>query len=102
MYKASSRNNIITENAPILSDGFGSITIKNIGDDAAVINDNIPLSAGSSFVWENHPNVIIDETIYVRFAGVEALQKVLVFKTYYKEDVNNNSNNQQDWKPNKR
>ena len=85
MFKATSKNNIITENTAILADGFGSITLKNIGVDAAVINDNIPLAAGSSFGWDNHPDVVIDENISVRFAGVDASKKVLVLKTYFKK-----------------
>ncbi|MFZ4726121.1 MAG: hypothetical protein ACOYMD_11820, partial [Paludibacter sp.] len=61
MYKVTSKNNVITTNDSIIADGYGSITLKNIGTDAAIINDNIPLAAGASFVWENMPNVVIDE-----------------------------------------
>ena len=85
MYKATTKNNVITENTTIITDGFSCITLKNIGADAAKINDNIPLAAGSSYVWDNHPNVTIDENTSVRFDGVEVSKKVLIIRTYFKE-----------------
>lgn len=84
-YKATSRNNVLTENMNIVADGFTSIRFINIGADVVYINDNIPIAVGSSFSWENHPNVKIDENISVKFANVEINKQLLVYKIYFKE-----------------
>ena len=84
-YFVTTKNNVITSNGPILPDGFGSILLKNIGADAVLINDNIPLAPGSSFSFDNQPYVIINENTDIRFAGVDPSQKVLVIKSYFAE-----------------
>lgn len=84
-YNVTTKNNVITSNDIIRPDGFGSILLKNIGADVAYINDNIPLAPGSSFSFDNQPNVTIGENTSISFAGVDPSQKVLVIKSYFTE-----------------
>ena len=84
-YSVTTKNNVLTTNTPIQADGFSSLFLKNIGFDAVLINDNIPLAAGSSFSFDNLPYVTIDEVTSIRFANVDLSQKVLIIKSYYKE-----------------
>ena len=86
-YLATTKNNIITSNTAILPDGFASIYFKNIGTDNLIINDNIPIESGQAFSFDNHPNVIIEENISLRFTDSNTDKKVLVIKTYFKEKV---------------
>lgn len=85
MYKATSKNSVITENTVIIPDGYSQILLKNIGECDCSVNDNIPLPAGDTFSWENDPEIVIDENTFVRFVGIEDVKKVLVIKTYFKK-----------------
>ena len=80
----TTKNNVLTDNGIIRADGFATILFKNIGTDVVYINDNIPIAAGSSFVFDNQPYVVIDESFSVKFAGVEISKKLLVIKSYFK------------------
>jgi len=84
-YTVTTKNNVITSNQAIRPDGFSSILLKNIGADAVLINDNIPLAPGSAFSFDNQPYVTIGENTDIRFAGVDPSQKVLVIKSYFTE-----------------
>lgn len=84
MYKATSKNGVITQNKNIPADGYSEIVIKNIGDSAVTIDDNIPLAPGESFNWNVDAPNVIDQIIFVRFVGAEANKKVLWVKTFYK------------------
>ncbi|MFT3753681.1 MAG: hypothetical protein QM800_12685 [Paludibacter sp.] len=83
MYKATTKNSVISQPEVITPDGFASIFFKNLGADVAFVNDNIPVLPGSTFGFDNLPNVIIGEPMAVKFANVEADQRVLVIKTYF-------------------
>lgn len=83
-YKATTKNNIITENTSILADGFSCIFFKNTGIDPVYINDNILITTGSSFAFDNMPYVTIGEPTTVMFGGIDANKKLLVIKTYFK------------------
>lgn len=87
-YLAKTKNNVFKQNTRIAKKDYSSISIINIGDDDAVINDNIPLKPGDAWEFKNKPYVQIDEDTTVEFAGVEVNKKVLVEMTFYKE-VNN-------------
>lgn len=84
MYKATTKNNIITESSAILPDGFASISIFNKGDDTVFVNDNIEIEPGASFGFENPPYAVIDENTDIRFDTV-VNPKVLIIKTYFKQ-----------------
>jgi len=84
-YTVTTKNNVLTESQSILADKYGSLFLKNIGTDAVMINDNIPLSPGSSFSFDNQPYVVIAENTIIRFMGNTSVQKLLVIKSYYKE-----------------
>lgn len=84
MYKATTKNNLITENTTILADGFSSLFFKNTGADNVNINGNILIAPGSSFSFDNLPYVQIDEHTQVIFEGI-AVQKLLVIKTYFQK-----------------
>lgn len=83
-YKATTKNNIITENTSILADGFSCIFFKNTGIDPVYINDNIEIKAGSSFGFDNLPYVAIGENTTVMFANSNVDKRLLVVKTYFK------------------
>lgn len=85
MYKATSKNQIITENSNIQPDGYSQLLLKNIGDCDCTVNDNIPLPAGDTFSWDNEPEIVIDETTSVRFIGEGEVKRVLVLKIYFKK-----------------
>ena len=85
MYKATSKNSVITENTTIIPDGYSQILLKNIGECDCSVNDNIPLPAGDTFSWENDPCIEISENTLVRFTGTESVKKVLVVKMYFKK-----------------
>lgn len=85
MYKATSKNQIITENTYIQPDGYSQLLLKNIGDCNCTVNDNIPLPAGDTFSWDNEPEIVIDETTSVRFIGEGTVKRVLVLKIYFKK-----------------
>jgi len=80
-FKSITRNGVITENTTILADGFGSISLMNLGTAVVTIDDNIPLNAGSQFAYDNHPLVKIGQNISIRFAN-EGTKKLLFIKTY--------------------
>lgn len=83
-YKATTKNNIITENTSILADGFSCLFFKNTGTDTVYINDNIEIKAGSSFGFDNLPYVAIGENTTVMFANSNVDKRLLVVKTYFK------------------
>jgi len=84
-YIATSKNKIITANTIHQSDGYSSITMTNIGECPALINDNIPVAAGDSWEFINRPEVSIAEPTNVRFTGVEVDKRILVEMIYNKE-----------------
>lgn len=84
MFKATTKNTLITESLSILPDGFTSISIFNKGEDVLFVNDNIEIEPGSSFAFENQPYVIIDESTHLRF-NTTIHPLALILKTYYKQ-----------------
>lgn len=83
-YSATSKNKIITENVIHQSDLYSSITMTNIGDCEALINDNIPVAPGDSWEFINRPEVQIDEPTNVRFTGSGTDKRILVEMVYNK------------------
>lgn len=83
-YTTTKRTLILSDNTRIEADGFSSIQLTNLGADECRVDDNIPLPAGASYTWENHPNVIISDAVFVRFEKAELDRKVLVQLYYFK------------------
>ncbi len=83
-YIAKTTNNVITKNTTILADGFSCLFFKNTGVDPVYINDNILITTGSSFSFDNMPYVTIGEPTTIMFGDTDANKKLLVIKTYFK------------------
>lgn len=89
-YKVRYETQKLTKGESIKSNGFSSITFRNLGDDNAVILGDIPLNAhvaGDSYYDEfyliNRPGEIIEMNIPVNFAGTGTTPEILVIKTFY-------------------
>lgn len=85
-YIATQKTTVKAENSIIQPDNYTSIELINIGADAAVVNNNIPLAPGATYSFINEPYVTIGNATEIKFAGVEATKKVLVKIIYYKEE----------------
>jgi len=83
-YSATTKATVQCNNTSIQPDNFSCIIIRNIGDDSAIINGNIPLAPGEVYDFTNRPNVIITEQTDLRFLDMESSQKLLVELRYFK------------------
>ena len=84
-FESKIKSEIASENKIIRANFFSSIYTTNLGDDTAIVNDNIPIEAGNAWKFENLPHVTIDQDFSIIFAGVETSKKVLVETVYNKE-----------------
>jgi len=84
MYKTHFKSRIITKAETIQPDGFAGIEVVNLGTDNAIINDNITLPESAVWSWINHPDVIVDMPVNIRFSGATN-NRVLVQMFYFKD-----------------
>lgn len=84
-FTVKTSNSVVTDATSIAPDGYGSLLIKNTGDDTLYINDNIELLPGSKFIFDNPPYVIINEHTDIKFQGFATFKQALFIKSYYKE-----------------
>lgn len=83
-YNAETKRQLLTENKPVMSDGFSCIIIKNVGASTVTVHDVIELKPSESWIFDNQPYVQINENINIVFTPeVGKTDKVLIVKTYF-------------------
>lgn len=82
-YTARIQTKVVTNNTEIEADGFSTLRLHNIGDEAIRLNDNIIINAGEKWSFENDPNVIINQNFYISFSSSGSDPKILIEQIYF-------------------